>query len=274
MPDYLNTIYQGDAADYVASLPDDSLDCVITSPPYWSLKDYGIDGQTGLEPNPAAYIAALMRVFEPLKAKIKAGGVLFVNIGDTYVNHRPGNFDDNNPFKGADTARPRRPPHRAIKQSIKNKSMAGIPARFQIAMIDAGYICRADLIWAKTAYRAVGVQDRPETAHEYIYMFTISERYHFDLDRLKEYGITSTILAAPVTRGGTAHKASYDGTLIEPLIAAATPDGGVVCDPYMGTGTSAYIAAAQGLSWTGAELNPDFIEIANERLKTVQRSLL
>lgn len=149
----LNTIYQGHSLDVLKTFPSESIDMVITSPPYWQLRDYEKNEQLGLESDFNIYIQNLIEIFTEVKRVLKKEGVCFINIGDTYSSSNTCN--------------------------IKEKSLCGIPDRFKIAMIDSGWICRNEIIWHKPNAMPCSVKDRFNNDYEKMYMFTKSKKYYF-----------------------------------------------------------------------------------------------
>ena len=178
--DIVNTIIQGDALDVLKQIPDNSIDCVVTSPPYWSLRDYEIKGQLGQEKTFQEYIEKLIIVFIEVKRILKPTGTCFVNIGDTYISkgatRHKGYVDPKYPNGrvGGDCE------PSGLKQTIESKNLANIPARFSIAMQDIGFILRNKIIWHKPNVTPSPVKDRFTVDFEEIFFFTKNQRYYFE----------------------------------------------------------------------------------------------
>ena len=176
-------IYHGDSLVQLRKLESESIDLIITSPPYYGLRNYGVDGQIGLEKTPQDYINNLMNVFTECKRVLKKTGSLWVNIGDTYGTVSGGSVDY---LKGNKKIYGKIPYHEGIvtsqdvKKTLVQKSLIGIPERFVIAMTDAGWIRRNTIIWYKPNCMPSSAKDRFTVDFEYFYFFTKSQRYYFE----------------------------------------------------------------------------------------------
>lgn len=185
------TLLVGDAVDQLRALPDGSADCVVTSPPYYGLRDYcGNPGQIGLEDTPAAYVARLVEVFTEVRRVLADDGTLWLNLGDSYsgaagppedqtINaRRDGTGDQKRRAMGAKRLRK--------GGTLAAKNLLGIPWRTAFALQDDGWILRSDNIWAKRNFMPESVTDRTTRSHEYLFMFAKSQRYHYDADAIRE----------------------------------------------------------------------------------------
>jgi len=186
----------GDCLAGLATLPDASVHCCVTSPPYWGLRDYGVDGQLGLEPTPGEYVAKMVAVFREVRRVLRDDGTLWLNLGDSYANtgaadsSKVGGFTGDrirNNRKGIMDSRPR-----GIPSGLKPKDLVGIPWRVAFALQADGWYLRSDIIWSKPNPMPESVTDRPTKAHEYMFLLSKSERYHYDADAIKERGSTAT----------------------------------------------------------------------------------
>jgi len=183
------TLYHGDVLDVLAELPAESVHCVVTSPPYWGLRCYGVDGQLGLEKTPEEYVSRMVAVFEAVRRVLRRDGVLWLNLGDSYANAAPrGHFGDQG---DTDTgAHGEKIPSRDWScWSLKPKDLAGIPWRVAFALQAAGWWLRSDIIWAKPNPMPESVTDRPTKAHEYVFLMTKAARYYYDAEAIKEESI-------------------------------------------------------------------------------------
>lgn len=182
-----DTILTGDALAMLRTLPDQSVHCCVTSPPYWGLRDYGVLGQIGLESSPQEYVAALMPIFHEVHRVLRADGTLWLNLGDSYIGYH-GNKNAHGSAAPSDKNgyRENMRPTSVGADGLKNKDMAGIPWRVAFALQDAGWYLRCDVIWAKPNPMPESVQDRPTRAHEYLFLFSKSERYYYDHEAVKE----------------------------------------------------------------------------------------
>ena len=187
----LDHIEHADALTYLRSLPDDSVNLCVSSPPYFGLRDYGVDGQIGLEPTPTEYVAALVDIFREVRRVLRADGNCYVNLGDSYASFRDGKCVPQSISDGNQRSQPKsgarnRPAKTFEGTSIQHKSLMGIPWRFAFAMQDSGWLLREDIIWAKPAPMPESVRDRCTRAHEYIFHFTKGPKYWYDQQAVME----------------------------------------------------------------------------------------
>jgi len=198
--DIVNTIIQGDALEILKQIPDESIDCVVTSPPYWSLRDYEVEGQLGREKIFQEYIDELCNIFDEVKRALKPTGTCFVNIGDTYISKGPtrhkGYVDPKYPNGrvGGDCE------PSGLKQSIESKNLALIPFRFAIEMQNRGWIVRNTIIWHKPNCMPESVKDRFTKSHEYIFFFVKNQKYYFDSEAIKEPKAESSLQRVKYSR--------------------------------------------------------------------------
>jgi len=190
------TIYHGDVRSVLPSLPEQSVQCCVTSPPYWGLRDYGVDGQLGLEPTPDEYVASMVAVFREVRRVLRDDGTLWLNLGDSYAGARSegggtmagfndryfGRETDGGKQAAVDTSKPSRPP----VVNLKPKDLVGIPWRVAFALQADGWYLRSDIIWAKPNPMPESITDRPTKAHEYLFLLSKSERYYYDLEAIRE----------------------------------------------------------------------------------------
>lgn len=181
----------GDCRETLRSLETESVQCVVTSPPYWQLRDYGADGQLGLEPTPAAFVASLVDVFREVRRVLRRDGTCWVNMGDTYVAGMSGGFSstvtshrNHRSTQAAHVAMGGRR-HRLVS-GLPPKSLVGTPWRFALAMQDDGWILRSDIVWHKPNPMPESVRDRPTRAHEYVFLFSRGQRYYYDAAAIAE----------------------------------------------------------------------------------------
>jgi DNA modification methylase len=175
------SILQGDCLDVLKTLPDQSIQCCVTSPPYYGLRDYGVSGQIGLEETPEIYINKLVAVFQEVKRVLKDDGTLWVNMGDSYWANRPTNGQSYN-----DNEVQRKRAGGSERPDIKPKDLIGIPWMLAFALRADGWWLRSDIIWAKPNPMPESVTDRPTKSHEYIFLLAKSQHYYCDMDAIKE----------------------------------------------------------------------------------------
>ena len=195
------TLLQGDALEQLKTLPDESIHCCVTSPPYWGLRDYGVDGQMGLEPTPDEYVAKMVEVFREVKRVLRKDGTLWLNLGDSYTcggrkTRDPGQSKKHPAFEDWGKGRPETP------DGLKPKDLVGIPWRVAFALQADGWYLRSDIIWAKGNPMPESVTDRPTKAHEYIFLLSKSARYFYDAEAIKEEAKEWTGQAATFKREG------------------------------------------------------------------------
>jgi site-specific DNA-methyltransferase (adenine-specific) len=279
----------------------------VTSPPYWGLRDYGHDGQIGLEATPEAYVARMVEVFREVRRVLRGDGTLWMNLGDSYaqseVRHRNGSAGTLAGPADSDWNVATAQTGRKMSHGLKNKDLVGIPWRVAFALQADGWWLRQDIIWHKPNPMPESVRDRCTKAHEYVFMLTKSQRYFYDSEAVSESakhqdakGIpyaTRRVLDGTATSIGRqertydakptrnrrsvwtvttkpysgAHFAVMPAALVEPCIKAGCPEGGTVLDPFAGSGTTLAVAAELGRNGIGCELNPEYIAMAEERIK-------
>lgn len=274
-------IINGNALEEVEKLNSNSIDMCITSPPYYRLRDYGIDGQVGLEETPDDYVEHLCVLFDKIYDRLKNKGSLWVNIGDSYNSTNRSykadkkwcekvGFDKSFNIRESGQVEPNRKP---LKQ-FKTKTLLGIPFRFAAKMIDRGWILRNTIIWHKPYCIPSSAKDRYTVDFEYMFFFTKSNSYYFKtqyeqstVKGKKDLRIKRTVWNIAPSRFPEAHFATFPEELLESPIDACCPKGGIVLDPFFGSGTTGIVAIKQNKNFVGIELNPEYIEIAKKRLK-------
>jgi DNA modification methylase len=181
------TVYGGDCRAVLASMPADSVDCVVTSPPYWGLRDYGSDGQLGLERTPEEYVANMVAVFAEVRRVLKSSGTCWLNLGDSY-NSSPSNQNGQprEGFHGGDVSAWSQGRQKRDVPGLKPKDLVGIPWRVAFALQADGWYLRSDVIWSKPNPMPESVTDRPTKSHEYLFLLTKASRYYFDADAVRE----------------------------------------------------------------------------------------
>lgn len=294
----VNRIIHGDALDVLRDLPDGAVDCVVCSPPYFGLRDYGVDGQIGLEPTPAEYVARMVAVFAEVRRVLADDGLCFINIGDSYANDEK--WGGSTGGKHVDDLHGDSSIGRGRKTTgLPPKSLMMIPARLAIAMQDDCWILRSDIIWAKKNPLPESVRDRPTKAHEYVFMFAKQPRYWYDAEAISERAVmTGGGQFSDATHGARAlnghgpvkprqdtdrrnartvwhisteptpfaHFATMPTKLVRRCILAGCKPGGVVLDPFFGSGTTGLVARSVGRDWLGIELNGEYVALAEQRL--------
>jgi DNA modification methylase len=276
----------------------------VTSPPYFGLRDYGHDGQIGLEETPEEYIKAMVEVFRCVWDVLEDDGTLWLNIGDSYAGNN--SRASNNGRAGFGNEREK--VVNRTGEGLKTKDLIGIPWMLAFALRADGWFLRQDIIWHKPNPMPESVQDRCTKAHEYIFLMSKSQKYYYDHEAIKEplkgepetrdknaegyqadyskgdrfskgervFGADGmankrSVWSVPVKPYTGAHFAVFPSELIEPCILAGAPVGGIVLDPFMGSGTTAQVSQDLGRQYIGCELNPAYEKLQKKR--TAQTSL-
>lgn len=305
----LNKIYQGNCIEVLKTFEDNSINCCITSPPYYGLRDYGVDGQIGNEETPDEYVSKLVSVFLEVKRVLKDDGTLWLNLGDSWLGtggdrKYPSNNKVFNDIQKQNPKDGRYKRNSKMRESgLKSKDLIGIPWMVAFALRQSGWYLRQDIIWSKGNPMPESVKDRCTKSHEYIFLLSKSRKYYFDNEAIKEPAVTAPKARdknaegyqADYTKGDRfskgkrvygadgfrnkrdvwnvnikpckeAHFATYPDTLIEPCVLAGCPEDGVILDPFIGSGTTGIVSKRHNRNYVGIELNPSYIEIAENRI--------
>lgn len=299
-----NTIINESCLTGLSKLPEKSVQCCVTSPPYYGLRDYGHADQLGLEETPEQYVQNMVQVFREVRRVLADDGTLWLNLGDSYNAYKANTGDSKYAgFSG-------RPEHKKglTVQGLKNKDLIGIPWRVAFALQADGWYLRQDIIWHKPNPMPESVTDRCTKAHEYIFLLSKSPRYYYDAEavaeeaeslehKLKSYhnpdsdkynaipderwkdqfngrqwGKVGTrnrrsVWTVPTKPYTGAHFAVFPDSLITPCVQAGTKPGDIVLDPFFGSGTTGEVALRLGRQFIGFEINPEYIKLAEKRLQ-------
>lgn len=321
----IDKIYQGDSLGVLKTLEENTIDCCVTSPPYYALRDYGVDGQIGLEETPEKYIERLTEVFKEVHRVLKPNGTMWLNIGDSYA----GNCSVTSTGR-CGMGKPRERIDHRVFDGIKPKDLIGIPWMLAFSLRNAGWYLRQDIIWHKPNPMPESVTDRCTKSHEYIFLMSKSQKYYFDYEAIQEEAVTQAdrrigkrvtydgkhkgeegtgnrafvslrtknrqydgqkpntmhlkremgggadeayvvrnkrdVWSINVMPNKEAHFATYPPKLVSTCILAGCPEGGIVLDPFMGSGTTGIVANKLGRHYVGIELNPQYVEMAKRRI--------
>lgn len=298
-------LYHGKSHEILPTLDAGSVDCIVTSPPYFALRDYGVEGQIGAEETPAEFVAALVAVFREARRALADDGTLWLNLGDSYNNTASG--QNGTASTGITRGRHDRMAGRrtTLLAPMPVKNLIGIPWRVAFALQDDGWILRNEIIWHKPNAMPESVTDRLSNRHEHLFMFSKKPRYWFDLDPIREPhasepgregenfmrgqkairpvgpnsgnyseggrnpGDVWTIATQPFAE---AHFATFPPALPERCIQAGCKPGGTVLDPFSGSGTTGLAAARHGRRYVGIDLNRDYLDLSL-RTRLAQPSL-
>lgn len=297
-------VIHGDCREVLPTLETASFDCVVTSPPYFGLRDYGVEGQIGLEPTLDAYIEALCGVFDELWRVLKSTGTAWLNLGDSYAGGGRGGGSPN--CKTRTNVGSLVAPTPLSATGLKPKDLIGVPWRVAFALQARGWWLRSAIVWHKPNPMPESVRDRPTSAYEMVFLMTKSERYFFDTASIAEISAypgdnralrTDTRKALDIicadngsrartgnptgeTRNARnvwiiatqpysgAHFATMPRDLAERCIKAGCPEGGHVLDPFGGAGTTGLVADRLGRNATLIELNPSYRDMAADRVRS------
>jgi DNA modification methylase len=263
-----NLVLVGDALAFLRRLPDQFVRTCVTSPPYWGLRDYDFSAQIGAETELADYLSKLTEVFAEVHRVLTDDGTFWLNIGDSYTsgNRTWRDGDKKNPARSM-TYRPPTPP------GLKPKDLIGVPWRLAFALQDAGWYLRSDIIWHKPNCQPESVKDRPTRSHEYLFLFSKSEKYYYDHQSIQEMANGSgktrnrrSVWSINTEAFPGAHFATFPVALVEPCILAGSEPGDFVLDPFLGSGTVAQVATLAKRRFIGIEIKPDYAAIAVSRL--------
>jgi site-specific DNA-methyltransferase (adenine-specific) len=263
-----STLFEGDALTVLRSLPSESVRCVVTSPPYWGLRDYGIEEQIGLETTVPQFLNRLVAIFAEVKRVLTSDGTLWLNIGDGYTSGNRGwrAPDKKNPARAMDV-RPDTP------EGLKPKDLIGVPWRLAFALQADGWYLRSDIVWNKPNAMPESVKDRPARSHEYLFMLSKSEKYYYDWQAGREKadggGLRNrrSVWNINTKPFAGAHFATFPPDLIRPCVQASTEPGDYVLDPFFGSGTVGLVCQEENRQYIGIELNPEYVSLAAERLQ-------
>ena len=288
------TLYLGDCLESLKTMPNKSVQMCVTSPPYYGLRDYGVDGQIGLEKTPDEYIAKLVEIFQEVKRVLKDDGILWVNIGDSYAGSGGAGGDYNN--GGLKDGQPKWKSKLDIKASnLKPKDLIGIPWMLAFALRSDGWYLRQDIIWAKPSPMPESVKDRCTKSHEYIFLPSKSAQYYYNADAIKVKAVTSVNSvrnghgnSADCKRGriGTfsdmvnrrdvwtistkhykgSHFAVFPPEIPRLCILAGSKPGDTILDPFAGSGTTGAVAISLRRRAVLCELNVEYVGLIRERI--------
>jgi DNA modification methylase len=304
----MNKIEFGDCRETMRQWAKDGVKAqtCVTSPPYFGLRDYGHEGQIGLEQTPEDYIAAMVEVFRCVWDVLADDGTLWLNIGDSYASAGGSqveqtvrgnkNYVNSGQLGAGGVGTTRKPP-----TGYKQKDLIGIPWMLAFALRADGWYLRQDIIWHKPNPMPESVRDRCTKAHEYIFLLSKSQKYYYDYEAIKvpvkqdwgardrangkyhnkgtglqphsgleksyEEANKRSVWSVTTKPYKGAHFAVFPPELITPCVLAGAPEGGIVLDPFMGSGTTAMVAQNLGRKYLGCELNPNYKKLQDERLK-------
>ncbi|SFE37310.1 DNA-methyltransferase [Peptostreptococcus sp. D1] len=315
LDNHINTIICRDALETLKNFPDESINCCITSPPYYGLRDYKSDGQIGREATVEEYLDRLVQVFRQVRRVLRKDGTCFIVIGDSYAGSggRKGEYMDPKYPKGRNGQNP------SITQKVlgyKSKDLMGIPWRLAFALREDGWYLRSDIIWHKENAMPEACRDRPTRSYEHIFLLSKSPKYYYDFDAMAEpmkevskkrymrgrseynkylnedaginvqkinkarkYGEYKgdnipqfrnkrDIWTINTISFRGEHYAAFPPKLAEICMIAGSPKGGLILDPFIGSGTVGFVALMQDRKYIGIELNEEYVSLAKKRIES------
>lgn len=269
-------IITGDARKELSSIQENSIRTCITSPPYWGLRDYGIAGQVGAEPNIDDYINDLVLIFREVRRTLTEDGTLWLNIGDSYTSGGRSwrQADKKNAARGMSYRAP-------TPDGLKPKDLIGVPWKLAFALQQDGWYLRSDIVWYKPNCQPESVRDRPTRSHEYLFLLTKNEKYYYDHEAVKEPTKDNkskrnkrTVWAINTEPFPGAHFAVFPSELVRQCMLAGSAQSDTVLDPFLGSGTVAQVAAELNRKCVGIELNESYAEMAVNRSTGTQKQIL
>lgn len=256
----------GDAAEVVAAMPSASVDCVVTSPPYWGLRDYRVEGQYGAESTVDRYVSRLAELFDEVRRVLSPDGTVWLNLGDCFGGSW-GNYVAEG--SAARTAAARAATgygvHRPPRSAHRSKDLVGVPWRVAHSLQQRSWILRNAVVWEKPNARPESVRDRLAQRYELVFLLTRSETHWLSSDGLSLAG-TTDLWTVPAGRSRTGHPAAGTLEIARRCVRLGCPRGGVVLDPFCGSGTTGLAALEHGCSFIGIDLDPACRELAYHRL--------
>ncbi len=266
----------GDSREILQDFPENYFQSCITSPPYWGLRDYGVDGQIGAESTVDKYIEDLVNIFREVRRTLKEDGTLWLNIGDSYTSggRTWRDADKKNSARGMSYRAP-------TPQGLKSKDLIGVPWKIAFALQADGWYLRSDIVWYKPNCQPESVKDRPTRSHEYVFLFSKNEKYFYNHEAIKEPTADGkklrnkrTVWSINTEPFKEAHFAVFPPALVEQCMLASSSRGDLILDPFFGSGTVAQVAIEQNRKCIGVELNKDYAVIAKNRISHLNRKLL
>ena len=261
-------LIRGNAYDALDVLPSRSVQTIVTSPPYWSLRDYGVEDQVGCEDSLESYIDSVVQVFGKARRVLKDDGTIWLNVGDVYTSgNRRYRAPDRKNKSRAMSVRPPTP------DGLKPKDLIGIPWRLAFALQSDGWWLRSEVIWNKPNAHPESVRDRLTKSHETVFLLSKSQNYHYDIEAVRGPNgrRLRSVWDVPTEpqRQGDGHPAIMPMSLAHRCISITTKLDSVVLDPYAGSGTTLFTAQDMGLRWVGIDISPSFIDMIERRMSNV-----
>lgn len=262
-------IYNGSALDVLRAMPKKTVNCVVTSPPYFWLRDYGVEGQIGMEDSINGYVGALTEIMNEVRRVLRDDGVAFFNIGDTFYSGKGMSHGQD------EKSKKRRFGLRAVDKSggmgigLQRKSLIGIPWRLATSFMESGWVLRSSIIWHRLKRLPENVKDRPGRSYEFIFLLAQSRRYYFNKQALVDRNIEEDMWTIPThtKSSGGLDTAPFPDELVKSCLEVGCPRNGIVLDPFVGSGTTIRVANEMEISGVGIDLNREFCMYAANSLE-------
>lgn len=262
-------IYCGSAHSVLKEMPEGSVNCVVTSPPYFWLRDYGVPGQIGMEESVQEYVDNITTIMEEVRRVLRDDGVAFFNVGDTYYSGKGKSHGQD------EKSKKRRFGLRAVDKSggmgigLQRKSLIGIPWRLATSFMESGWVLRSSIIWHRVNRLPEYVQDRPGRSYEFVFLLAKARKYYFDKRPLVDAKIEEDMWTIPAQpqMSGSVDTAPFPDELVRRCLNSGCPRDGTVLDPFVGSGTTVRVATSMGRSGIGIDLNWEFCKYAAQSLE-------
>lgn len=262
-------IYYGSALDVLRTMPNKTVNCVVTSPPYYWLRDYRIDGQIGMEDSISDYVDTLTSIMNEVRRVLRDDGVVFFNIGDTFYSGKGMSHGQD------EKSKKRRFGLRAVDKSggmgigLQRKSLIGIPWRLATSFMESGWVLRSSIIWHRLKRLPEYVMDRPGRSYEYVFLLAQSRRYYFNKKALVDRRIEEDMWTIPTQtkRSAGLDTAPFPDELVKICLDVGCPNDGIVLDPFVGSGTTIRVANTMEISGVGIDFNREFCIYAANSLE-------
>jgi DNA modification methylase len=265
-------VHCGDALAALTTMPAESFDSVVTSPPYFWQRDYKVKGQIGMEPSVDEYVQSIADIMDQVRRVLRPTGSLLLNLGDTYYSGKgkPHGKDPKHNGRRWDVIR-------AVDASglgLPKKTLIGIPWRVALEMVERGWVLRAPIIWRReNALPEANVHDRPWRTYEFVFLFAQSRHYNFSRRPLVAENVEDVWTIESHPKGGRRHPAVFPPELVRRCLAVGNPKRGLVLDPFVGSGTVMRVALEEGMSVVGIDLKRAFCRMISKELRELPTTL-
>jgi site-specific DNA-methyltransferase (adenine-specific) len=279
-----NKVIHGDAEQQLGRLPAGWADVVFTSPTYWGMRDYGVEGQIGPQNDPDEYVRMVADAFDAVRRALHDRGTAWLVVGDVYSNSggvsRTADANGRDHYKidpggegvpGGEASETSRRHGHGRDFGVPNKSKMFMPHRVAMELQRRGWLVRQDVVWHKPNHLPAHVEDRPKTKKEYVFLLSLREDYRWNYEASRVAASSGgrkapgDVWEVPVGTNSR-HDATFPPALVRKALEMSAPDGGTVLDPFCGSGTALEVAESMGLGWVGVDIKREHVESSRERL--------